>query len=165
MKNITDFLTEDKKQKSFAKQMITANLRFSGYCIEAPDVDEAGVYLAFARRINNPQPPTNYSLVYIGIGNIKNRINDHIAVDHKKWAAAGCYSPSQEKIVYSYALFSYDDGLSEIEKVLVNKSKPCFNTEYAEGFESKCISIHINCMGNKGCLKDNYNWTNPKWFK
>ena len=164
MKNLSDFISESKQQKSFAKKVITANLNFLGYYTEAPDVNEDGVYVAFARKKENPQPPTRYSLVYIGIGNIKNRINVHIASDHKKWAAAGCYAPSHEEIVYSYALFSYDDGLSEIEKVLVNQAKPCYNTEYADGFESDCISIHIECKGYKGCLKDTYNWINPKWY-
>ncbi len=162
MKNIIDLILEGRKQKSFANQGITANLDFSGYYTEAPDVNEDGVYVAFARKKKDPQPPTNYSLVYIGIGNIKNRINAHIASDHKKWAAAGCYAPSHEEIVYSYDLCSYDDGLSEIEKIFVNRAKPCYNTEYADGFESDCISIHIECKGHKGCLKDTYNWINPK---
>jgi hypothetical protein len=165
MKNLKDMLLENKNQKKFDKQMIMANLNFLGYYTEAPDVNGDGVYAAFARRIKNPQTPADYSLVYIGIGNIKERIDAHISTDHEKWAAVGCYAPSQEEIVYSYDLFSYDDGLSEIEKVLVNQAKPCYNTEYADGFESDCISIHIYCMGDKGCLKDKYNWVNPKWIK
>lgn len=165
MKYFSDILAEARKQKKFAKQMITANLDFDGYFTDTPDVDEDGVYAAFARRKENPQAPANYSLVYIGIGNIKERISDHINNDHPKWAREGCYAPSQEEIVYSYALFSYDKGLSEVEKVLVNQAKPCYNTEYADGFESECMSIHIECKGNKGCLKNIYNWQNPKWFK
>jgi hypothetical protein len=52
---------------------------------------------------------------------------------------------------------AYDDGLSEIEIVLVNQAKPCYNSNYSEGFESECISIHIKCRGHKGCLKERYN--------
>lgn len=55
-------------------------------------------------------------------------------------------------------------GYLRLRKVLVNQAKPCYNTVYSDGFESECMSIHIECKGNKGCLKDRYNWKNPKWF-
>lgn len=165
MKNLLDMLTESRKPKQFSKKMIYAKFDFKGYYTDTPNVNKDGVYAAFSRGKENPPSPANYSLVYIGIGNIKERISDHIQNDHFKWARKGCYTPSQEEIVYSYALFSYDKGLSEVEKVLVNQAKPCFNTEYADGFESECMSIHIECKGNKGCLKNIYNWQNPKWFK
>lgn len=164
MKHLSDILAESRKQKRFVKQVINANLDFSGYHTDVPDVDEDGVYAAFARRMENPQGPANYLLVYIGIGNIKERIGDHIRNDHQKWARKGCYAPSKDEIVYSYALFSYDDGLSEVEKVLVNQAKPCYNTKYADGFESECMSIHIECSGDRESLNEKYNWPNPKWF-
>lgn len=164
MKHLSDILSESRKQKRFSNKQLCATLDFEGYYTETPDVDEDGIYVAFARRKENSQAPENYNLVYIGIGNIKERISDHINNDHVKWARKGCYAPSSEDIVYSYALFSYDDGLSEVEKVLVNQAKPCYNTEYKDGFDSECLSIHIECKGNKGCLKDRYNWTNPNWY-
>lgn len=164
VKDLKDFIKESLKQKSFYKKMIVANLNFVGYFSEAPDVEKDGLYAAFARNKENPQAPAAYHLVYIGIGNIKIRISDHIRDDHQKWAKKGCYIPSKEEIVYSYALFSYDKGLSEIEKVMVNQAKPCYNTVYKDEFDSDCLSIHIECKGNKGCLKDRYNWTNPQWY-
>ena len=165
MRNITDIIEENKNHKKFVKKAIVAKLDFDGYYTDTPDVDADGVYAAFSRKKENPQTPENYLLVYIGIGNIKERISDHINNDHPKWANKGCYAPSYEEVVYSYAPFSYDDGLSEIEKVLVNQANPCYNTVYTECFESDCLSIYVGCRGNKGCLKSTYNWFNPKWYK
>lgn len=166
MDTLNKWLKESLEREKQKKATLSVSLTFKGYISDAKNVpDKDGVYVAFARNIDNPQPPKQYDLVYIGIGNIKGRIGDHIREDYEKWAKEGCYSPKHEEIVYSYYELSYEGRLADVEKVLVNQGKPCYNSNYScNDIESDYVSIHIKCAGNKGCLEAEYNWMNPKYF-
>lgn len=134
---------------------VSINFKSGGYAEDSYDQlpDTEGIYACFAC---TQDPDGSYHcerLMYIGMTKaqgFKVRINQHAAVDHKRWGRF--YDSQKEHLVYVIAEDN-TDILQTIESALIYKNQPLANDEFKDHYQGEYKKITVECNGNRGLLK------------
>lgn len=116
--------------------------------------DTEGIYACFACTVNKDGTYHCVRTMYVGMTEkqgFKKRIDQHVKQDHSKWKKH--IDPKTEHLVYVIA----EDGtdiLQTIESALIYKNQPLANDEYKDHYQGEYKQITVECIGNKGILRE-----------